>query len=244
MVPSAAAPDARLARRLGVTALGLAGALALLLLVSARLPGPVAPIVHGQPQRWAGPCAPPDLVIGVVHAAALLVTAYLLVAAALELAVATLPRLPHGVGTRVRLPIGSALVARVAGAGLALSVTVAPAAAVARTAPVVMHVLAAPSSAPPVLHRLDPTVPLDARAADGRSPAPDVAGDVWVIRPGDNLWDVARATLAERSRRPVPDAMVAEYLDRLVARNADALVVPGHPELVYPGQRFVLPAVT
>jgi hypothetical protein len=234
-----------LTRRLVATVAVLAGALALLLLAGARLPGPVVPVLQGQPPRWGGPSTPADLVAGVVHAATVVMTGYLMVAAVLELACTAIPRRRGRRVPRIRLPVGTAAIARIAGTGLALSVTVLPAAAGAEPAPVVMHVLAPPSTDPPVLHRLGAGAPdRAARAHTALGPSSGAADEVWVIRPGDDLWQVACTTLAVRSRRPVPDAAVAEYLDRLVARNADVLVVRGHPELVYPGQRFVLPAIT
>jgi len=240
MVRPATAPTVRFARRLALTALALTGALALLVLAGARLPGPVVPIASARAWRWAGPAAPPDLVVGVVHAATVTVTAYLLVSALLELACAAMPLRPSCVRADIHLPIGGALVARLAATGLALSVTVAPAAA-AGPAPVLMHVIAGPRTTPPVLHRLGPgTRTVRARPPEAPPPAPSTS-EVWVIRPGDNLWQVARSTLVAHGRRRVSDAEVAEYLDRLVARNAAVLVVRGHPELVYPGQRFVLP---
>jgi hypothetical protein len=229
-----------LTRRLAVLTLGLTGALGVLLLAGVSLPGPVVLLADGGGLRWTGPSAPADLVVGVVHAAAVATTAYLLVATVLELAVAVVPRCRRHSSTRVRLPVAGALVLRMAGSGLALSATVVPAVAALEPPPVVMHVVVAHPSPPPTMHAVGAPEPAEPPLVS----RPDVDAGVWVVRPGDNLWHVAQVTLRARSRRPVTDGAVAEYLDRLVARNARALEVPGHPELVYPGQRFVLPPVT
>ena len=79
---------------------------------------------HGLPLRWAGALDPADAVIGIVHALAVGVVAYLLGAAVLEAAVSIWARRagrPAG-RRRVQLPWASTVVRRVAGLGLALSV--------------------------------------------------------------------------------------------------------------------------
>ncbi|MGH9064643.1 MAG: hypothetical protein ACRDZQ_13110, partial [Acidimicrobiales bacterium] len=65
----------------------------------------------------------------------------------------------------------------------------------------------------------------------------------WTIRPGDNLWAVAAATLERAWQEPPTDADVDSYWLVLIAVNRDRLAHPDLPDLVFPGQVFVLPHV-
>ena len=87
----------------------------------------------------------------------------------------------------------------------------------------------------------DPTTTRPAASTSPSTPAP--ASATWTIRPGEHLWRVATATLAQSWDRAPDDAQVAAYLDALIATNRGRLVVPGDPDLVFPGQVFVLPPV-
>jgi nucleoid-associated protein YgaU len=77
--------------------------------------------------------------------------------------------------------------------------------------------------------------------APRRPPAP-APSPTWVIRPGDNLWSVAEATLARAWGRPPSDAEVDSYWTTLVAANRIRLAHGDDPDLVFPGQIFELPA--
>ena len=69
------------------------------------------------------------------------------------------------------------------------------------------------------------------------------APETWTIEPGDHLWHVAEATLAEHDGADPSPGRILAYLDALVDANRDTLVEPGNADLVLPGQVFVLPAV-
>ncbi|MGH9128499.1 MAG: LysM peptidoglycan-binding domain-containing protein, partial [Acidimicrobiales bacterium] len=73
-----------------------------------------------------------------------------------------------------------------------------------------------------------------------RPPAPE-GPSTWTVSPGDNLWAIAEATLANRWRRSPTDAEVDVYWHRLIAANRSRLASPDAPELIFSGQVFVLP---
>lgn len=75
-------------------------------------------------------------------------------------------------------------------------------------------------------------------AATVSGPAP---ARTWEIAPGDHLWGVAEATLAEAWERVPHAGEVAAYLERLVEANRDALPDPDNPDLVLPGLEVTLP---
>ncbi len=113
------------------------------------------------------------------------------------------------------------------------------------------HGGASPEVGPPA-SPTDHAVTPDARVDTSAGSAPDAAlppgndptgSETWTIEPGDHLWHVADATLAERGDTDADPERILAYLERLVAANADRLVEPGNADLVLPGQVFVLPAV-
>jgi nucleoid-associated protein YgaU len=57
------------------------------------------------------------------------------------------------------------------------------------------------------------------------------------VRPGDNLWAIARAALRGNAR----DAEIAPYWEALIAANRSHLR-SGDPNLIYPGEVLGLPA--
>ncbi len=65
----------------------------------------------------------------------------------------------------------------------------------------------------------------------------------WTAAPGDHLWHVAEATLAQEWGRPPTDAEVAPYWTAVVEANRGVLVDPANPDLIHPGQTFRLPPV-
>ncbi len=76
----------------------------------------------------------------------------------------------------------------------------------------------------------------DDTAGAAPAPAPE-----WVAAPGDHLWHIAEAVLADAWSRPPTDAEVAPYWRSLVEANRDRLVDPDDPDLILPGQTFRLP---
>jgi hypothetical protein len=89
------------------------------------------------------------------------------------------------------------------------------------------------------------TAPAPAAAAPlAPAPAPPAAAAParWVIRPGDNLWSVAEATLVRAWGRVPSDAEVDDYWTGLIAVNRGRLAHGDDPDLVFPGQVFELPA--
>jgi hypothetical protein len=69
---------------------------------------------------------------------------------------------------------------------------------------------------------------------------PLVAPARVVVRPGDNLWLIARAALEHDSAARVDDAAVARYWRDLIRANRSTLR-SGDPSLVFPGEMITLP---
>lgn len=99
-----------------------------------------------------------------------------------------------------------------------------------------------PESDDVILRRLpdaeDGTSTLDVEEA----PAEEEAPPTWTAAPGDHLWHVAEATLAESWGRAPTDTEVDPYWRVVIEANADVLVDPSNPDLIHPGQTFRLPA--
>jgi len=72
-------------------------------------------------------------------------------------------------------------------------------------------------------------------------PPPAPVDPAWTIEPGDHLWGLSHAALAEAFGRPPSDAEVAHYVAEVVDRNRHVLAVRDQPDLVFPGQVFVRP---
>lgn len=87
----------------------------------------------------------------------------------------------------------------------------------------------------------DATDATDTDVVAAAQPLPDPLPRLWVIEPGDHLWGVAEATLAEHLGRPVTDAEVAPYWRAVVDLNRDSLADPDNPDLVMQGQVIELP---
>jgi nucleoid-associated protein YgaU len=66
-----------------------------------------------------------------------------------------------------------------------------------------------------------------------------------VVRPGDNLWELAAQHLASRTgrgRADVGDAELAPYWLAVCEENRDALA-SGDPNLIHPGEVVTFPAI-
>lgn len=88
----------------------------------------------------------------------------------------------------------------------------------------------------------------DTRTEDGTSTQKRISGDqgdpratTWTAQPGDHLWHIAEATLADAWGRPPTDGEVTPYWQTLVDSNRNALADPSNPDLIYGGQTFALP---
>jgi nucleoid-associated protein YgaU len=62
-----------------------------------------------------------------------------------------------------------------------------------------------------------------------------------VVRAGDNLWAIARATLIARGVSAPADAAIVPYWRAVIAANTGTLR-SGDPNLIYPGEIVTLPA--
>lgn len=69
---------------------------------------------------------------------------------------------------------------------------------------------------------------------------PAAAEPTWTAQPGDHLWHIAEATLAEGWGRAPTDPEVVPYWTALIEANRD---VVADPDLIHPGQTFRLPPV-
>lgn len=94
-----------------------------------------------------------------------------------------------------------------------------------------------------ILRRLpdteDGTSTLDVEEIPAQAPEQPTT---WTSQPGDHLWHIAEATLAESWGRAPTDGEVAPYWTGLIEANRDVLVDPANPDLIHPGQTFRLPA--
>lgn len=79
------------------------------------------------------------------------------------------------------------------------------------------------------------------RLEDETAPAEEQAATEWVAEPGDHLWHIAEATLADAWGRAPTDAELIPYWQGLIDANRDVLADPDNPDLIHPGQRFALP---
>jgi hypothetical protein len=70
---------------------------------------------------------------------------------------------------------------------------------------------------------------------------PEPAGvERVVVRPGDNLWLIARAALTRASAAPVDDSAIARYWRDVIRVNRPTLR-SGDPSLIFPGEMITLP---
>ncbi|MBI3256552.1 MAG: LysM peptidoglycan-binding domain-containing protein [Actinobacteria bacterium] len=84
--------------------------------------------------------------------------------------------------------------------------------------------------------RADPSVPPtgeDGPAAEG--------GREWTVRPGDHLWGIAEAVMAEHGSPQASEADIAHYWAALIAANRDRLADPANPDLIFSDQVLLIP---
>jgi hypothetical protein len=78
------------------------------------------------------------------------------------------------------------------------------------------------------------------------APVPKIATDKarrLIVRPGDNLWLIASAALAEAPGPPPEPHDVARYWRAVIAANR-ATLRSGNPSLIFPGEIVTLPPPT
>jgi nucleoid-associated protein YgaU len=90
------------------------------------------------------------------------------------------------------------------------------------------------------------TLHLEVPDAEPVAPAPELApaagpADTWVVQPGDSLWSIAEAHLADVNGVSAADADVVVMWRRLIDLNRDRLVNPEEPDLIFADQVFELP---
>lgn len=76
--------------------------------------------------------------------------------------------------------------------------------------------------------------------APAPAPAPEPTG-WWKVQPGEHLWSIAEAILAQAWGRAPSDAELVPYWQQLIAANQSGLVDPGNPDLILPGQMLTVP---
>ena len=84
------------------------------------------------------------------------------------------------------------------------------------------------------------TVTPPARRRPVAAPALATPPEHAVVRPGDNLWLIARAALVRASARQPGEAEIARYWRLVIAANRSTLR-SGDPSLVFPGEVVTLP---
>lgn len=87
--------------------------------------------------------------------------------------------------------------------------------------------------------RISPT-PITPPAVAGGAVAGGAVAS-WTVRPGDNFWSIASATLERAWGRVPSDAEVEPYWLRVIAANRGRLAHPELADLIFPGQVFLLP---
>ena len=64
---------------------------------------------------------------------------------------------------------------------------------------------------------------------------------IWIVRSGDNLWDIAEAVLRDRGNPAPTTAEIHQYWQTLIIANQHNLVDPADPDLLFSGQQLSLP---
>ena len=185
-----------------------------------------------------------DLALAVAWAGALAASAWLFVATgtclvALGLARPTLarrvaPALPFGIRSLVEVAIVGSLAV--------LPALPAPALGPPRVSAVALDdqpVVRAPVDTVPIPR----SVPAPTATPPAEPPGPPARPDApprVVVVPGDNLWLIARASLARALGGRPNDTDVARYWHAVIAQNRSTLR-SGDPSLIFPGEIVTLP---
>ena len=78
------------------------------------------------------------------------------------------------------------------------------------------------------------------RVEPAPTPRAAPASHEYVVRPGDNLWRIARTELVARGSADPADAVVARYWREVISANRSTLR-SGDPSLIFPGEIVALP---
>ena len=189
-----------------------------------------------------------DLALAVAWFVAVTASAWLFVATGASLVALGFdrPRLAHRLAST--LPVGIRRLVEVAIVGSCLTIPALPAPALgpARFAAAVVGdqpVVRAPetsqpnttpptTAAPALIPRPDP--------APSAGPAPSELPPRVVVRAGDSLWLIARASLTRVSATRPDDTAVARYWLAVIGANRSTLR-SGNPSLIFPGEIVALP---
>jgi hypothetical protein len=215
-------------------------------------------------EQWLRTAPPADVLVALLRWVALL-GAWWLLATTLLYVGASMTRVPSAVRAvrwaalpAVRRAVDAAFAVSVV-AGSVLAPTVARAATADPTTTTTIQnqpvrdghsrgLASLPAATPPVAPAppsTPPPAPVPAPvSAPAPAPAPAPAASV-VVRPGDNLWELAAQQLAvttARARVDVGDAEIAPYWVAVCEQNRDALA-SRDPNVIYPGEVVTFPAV-
>lgn len=163
-----------------------------------------------------------------------------------------------GLGSIARLVAGTSI----ASASLVSGTAPPPAAGVADLATAMATDVGPASSTPPGPPTPPRLVPLSS-APDGprapdvpplRAPLPEPAltestsaspgqrgVEVWIVKPGDDLWSIAASVMESDLGRSPSNREVAPYWLRLIEANRSALPDPDNPSLIFAGEPITLP---
>lgn len=198
---------------------------------------------------WAAQRGAISIGFALARIASEVVAAYLLVvtlaglvarAAGFARAARILDRLSVGVVKRVLGVVAGVSLATTAGATTALGHP-AWATPAARAAPAPLS--STPDWTVPTMVAVPPAPPGEPPTQSVLLPQPVLPPQNWTIAPGQNLWLVAAATLAQHWQATPSDAEVERYWRQLIAANTSRFAHPGAPDLVFAGQVFALPPV-
>lgn len=92
----------------------------------------------------------------------------------------------------------------------------------------------APTEGAAILHRLPAPGPQPAPAPAEAVPDPPTT---HLVEPGDHLWSISEARLAQQLGRPPSDAELAPYWAQVVAANPQL----ADPDLIHPGETVNVP---
>lgn len=180
-------------------------------------------------QAWLRDRDPEEVIVALVHLAALSAVAYLLATAAIYVA-ASLLRVPVLLkGATAATP---ATVRRIVDGLLAIAVVLGPAATA-------LPASASPSQATPPTVTYTPVPAGDLRNPIG-VPAVDIVAIAHTVVAGESLWSIAESR-AVATNPSATTADVTGYWRELVELNRGR-IRSGDPDLIFPGEELLLPA--